>query len=342
MENNTTFILQIQELKTYFDSNHKILSKEYIPIFYKEIHLLFMKFFKNEPTNLNEILKQSLWLNENIKINSEYIYYKKWDEKGVNKIKHIINEFGIFMNNKQIYDKYKIKTNYLELLQIQKSLPKAWVKIIQETNITANNNVTDITIKINNKIKLLYSIKCNEFYWHIIKNLKHIPKNTLKWENTLNIVKDNSLNWEKLHYLPFKTIRETKIQSLQYRILHKTIQCNEWLQNLSIKQSNICELCNQDEIDTISHYFITCPTNMTFWISLIQWWHLISKNEEKLNDFQIISLILLGSPSITNKLQNKINNVYALDFLLFQAKYYIYIKKVTIIQNMIFILSYLS
>ena len=204
-----------------------------------------------------------------------YIYYKKWDDKDVNKIKHIINEYGIFMNSKQIYNRYKIKTNYLELLQIQKSLPKAWVKIIQKTKITVNINISDITIKINNKVKPLYLIKCNEFYWHIIKDLKHIPKNTVNWENTLNIVKDNSLNWEKLHCLPFKTIRETKIQSLQYRILHKTIQCNEWLQNLTTKQSNICELCNQDEIDTISHYLITCPANMTFWISLIQWWHLI-------------------------------------------------------------------
>jgi hypothetical protein len=49
--------------------------------------------------------------------------------------------------------------------------------------------------------------------------------------------------------------------------------------------------------------------------------------QEKLKDNQIIPLILLGSPSIINTVQEKINNIYALDYVILQAKHYIYTKK---------------
>jgi uncharacterized protein YutD len=54
-----------------------------------------MNFFKNEPININDIFNQSLWLNENIKINNNNT------NKGINKIKDIINEYCNFLNCKQ-------------------------------------------------------------------------------------------------------------------------------------------------------------------------------------------------------------------------------------------------
>ncbi len=44
-------------LDKYFSSNHRILSNKEIPLCYKEIHIQFMKYFKQEPTNLLDVLK---------------------------------------------------------------------------------------------------------------------------------------------------------------------------------------------------------------------------------------------------------------------------------------------
>ncbi len=49
-----------------------------IPTFYTDIHHLYMKFFKTEPKNINEILNQSLWLNSSITVNNNYIYVTNW------------------------------------------------------------------------------------------------------------------------------------------------------------------------------------------------------------------------------------------------------------------------
>ncbi len=60
-------------LNKYINANHNLLSNNHIPFFNREIHSLFMKFFKKEPDNLIEILDQQLWLNKYILINNKHI-----------------------------------------------------------------------------------------------------------------------------------------------------------------------------------------------------------------------------------------------------------------------------
>ncbi len=314
-------------LVVYFNTNHQILNKGIIPPFYKELHILYMKFFKKEPTNIKEIVNQSLWLNNNIKIDNTHIYYKHWENKGINKIGDIIDGYGHFLKINQIYNQYKLKLNYLELLQVQKSIPKLWIQKINNKQISTITITNNLSLNINNTTKPIQNIKCNEIYWHIINHSVYTSTIPDKWNKSLKYLKNYNINWERIYYLSFKTTRETKIQSLQYRILNKTIQCNEWLYNLKIKQSKKCDLCNIDETDSIKHYFIDCYKCKTFWSSLIQWWHYISNNKEKFNDNQIIPLIMLGSPSIITTLKENITNLHALDYILLQAKYYIYTKK---------------
>ena len=40
-----------------------------------------MKYFKNNPDTVQEILDESLWLNKNIQMGNKYIYIKEWEKK---------------------------------------------------------------------------------------------------------------------------------------------------------------------------------------------------------------------------------------------------------------------
>ena len=53
-----------------------------------------MTFYKKSPQNIAEILDQSLWLNENIKINNKYAYLKNWEQNGTHKLRDMINNNG--------------------------------------------------------------------------------------------------------------------------------------------------------------------------------------------------------------------------------------------------------
>ncbi len=68
-----------------------------IPNFYIDIHNLFMTFFKNGPECISDILNESLWLNDNIRVNKNYLYLKSWENNGISQIRDVLNEIGEFL-----------------------------------------------------------------------------------------------------------------------------------------------------------------------------------------------------------------------------------------------------
>ncbi len=120
------------------------------------------------------------------------------------------------------------------------------------TTSNINNKEDSIPIKINNKHTTIDKVKCRNYYWHLIKYKHYTPKTTKKWSITYPDF-DNAEQkiWSRNFEIPFKCCRETKIQSFQYRIIHRIIPCNSWQKkNITIKNSECCDFCN--EIDDIS------------------------------------------------------------------------------------------
>ncbi len=102
-------------LDKYFSSNHRILSNKEIPLCYEEIHIQFMKYFKQEPTNLLDILNQSIWYNNWIKTGKNYLISNRLEHKGISKIKYILHEKCDFIDQSKINLKYKVTISFLKL-----------------------------------------------------------------------------------------------------------------------------------------------------------------------------------------------------------------------------------
>ncbi len=96
--------------------------------------------------------------------------------------------------------------------------------------------------------------------------------------------------------LPFYTVRDTKLQSFQFRLLHRIISHNKWLNTIKIKKSDQCSHC--DSIDDIPHFFIfiKCPKVLVFWHYWVNWWENISGIEIK-NSSVLHICILSGFPN---------------------------------------------
>ncbi len=114
--NYTSKIAQNTLTQKIEKGKHRLLNKETIPKFYSDIHNLYMKDFKKTPTNLIPILNQSLWLNENLKINNTYLYSKYFIDKGILYIKDSLDNNGNFLNHLELTSKYKLITNFMECL----------------------------------------------------------------------------------------------------------------------------------------------------------------------------------------------------------------------------------
>ncbi len=63
---------------------------------------MYMKYFKQKPEIIIEITDQSLWLNEYIKINKKYVYFKNWEIKGIHKISDIMDNSGKLLSHEEL------------------------------------------------------------------------------------------------------------------------------------------------------------------------------------------------------------------------------------------------
>ena len=289
-----------------------------------------MKHFTHEPANTKDILNQSLWLNENLKINKNYIYFKEWENKGIHKISHLYNQVGVLFTHDQLTLKYNLKSNFLQTAQIHNAIPKVWKKSIINYNKTIIPNSVDIKININNNYMTLNTIKCKDFYWHLINSKTHIPSNISKWAKySTNLSTKLDPKWKYIYMLPFQIIKDTRLQTFQYKIINRTISCNKWLNSIKIKDTDICSYCPEE--DNINHFFLLCLNCNNFWVYFNTWWHSLTRTH--LLDLTLIEnlqdCILLGFP-------NNNNATPALNYCIILAKYYIYNCKINQNNNLDF------
>ena len=149
------------------------------------------------------------------------------------------------------------------------------------------------------------------------------PKCITKWNALYGLV---AFDWEKIFCLSYKICRSTRLQSFQYRILHRIITCNHWLFNAKIKDNPNCETCNCD--DTLEHVFESCDEVKDFWSALNRWWNRRSSvlvTTYSITDTDIIFGILSSEKYVLN-----------LNFISVLAKKYIHDCKMTS-QNITFL-----
>lgn len=75
--------------------------------------------------------------------------------------------------------------------------------------------------------------------------------------------------WIRVCKRAYGTTRETKLQSLQFKILHVITPCRKYLRQIRIAEDDNCTQCGQT--DDIMHFFFLCPLIKTFWNSIVAW-----------------------------------------------------------------------
>jgi hypothetical protein len=181
-------------------------------------------------------------------------------------------------------------------------------------------NKNNVTLQVGNNVKNVKKLKCKDFYWFLIyrKKTGKTPKSKKKWsEKYPNYFENNSELWENIYRLAFNVSRETKLQSFQFRINHRILPCKKWLFDIKIKESNICNYC--DNIDDIEHFILKCEKCDQFWTSFLSWWTRITGVQFTKNLGNDLC-ILFGFDPVDDV-------IFVLNFCVLHAKYYIYIRR---------------
>jgi hypothetical protein len=281
----------------------------------------------NKPKTPPEIRRETLWLTKNITINEREMLDKRWHNKGINIIHDIINKDGKFLTVGEIEQKYKTPCDVLKYNALKEAIPIEWRQILKTMKIEQEaisfQEQPHLTIK---KIsKPLQLLKNRDFYWALIEHCKQKPiiiDTILKEVGIENI---NEESWSKI-FMVIKSVRDTRLQTFQYKILYNLILCNLYLNRIKKSNTRNCETCN--EMDDIPHYFFKCNLVKPLWNSFQIWWK--NMTEEQIN---------LDSNKVKIGFIDNLNNNETLNACILIAKWHIYKNKLN--SSPIFFYKYL-
>lgn len=184
-------------------------------------------------------------------------------KKGIKSINDLCNnEQGRLSSHTELTNRYQIRCTFLDALQIRLSIPLHW-----RSAITSNwqpcpdpPSTTGIMVTLPGEDpRDLASFSSKAVYSAIILAKDHYGTAFYKWsEDSAGPLKVNDeTEWTSICYSPFRSVRETKVQSLQYKILNRIIPCNSYLKQLRLKEDEACNFCN--ELDSVVHFLFLCP-----------------------------------------------------------------------------------
>ncbi len=134
------------------------------------------------------------------------------------------------ISHQEINDKYNVRCNFLNILQLRQSIPFACREAIHGTDVkNIHININNITLTDQNGNVLdIRHVNCKTIYWiFLYKKLRQtscIDKWTIDYPEFQNV--EQPL-WKNNFCCTFHITGETKLQRFQYRILHRTITCRK-------------------------------------------------------------------------------------------------------------------
>lgn len=152
-------------------------------------------------------------------------------------------------------------------------------------------------------------------YSALVKDLAPRITSQERWNEIFPVNPENSAEvWADIYKAPYQAARDTKLQALHFRVVHRFLPCNKFLQNIRIRRDDNCDFCQQS--DTIEHFLFLCPLVKKFWSDLTEW----MDREADIQLYLSLKAYLFGIP--TTMPQAKVVN-----FLLLLIKFFVYRQK---------------
>jgi hypothetical protein len=287
-----------------------------LPDFYRQCLISLSEIKCDNLNTLGDIKDQYIWYNKYITQKGKPLMFDDWYQKGIVKINDLLDINNNFVSLEYLVENYDIKNSqYLQYNIIKCCIPNAWKRSLRN-NKDSHEEDRDydwhIDVSINGANHSLESCPTRLLYKGFVEiQTKKELKCVKYWQGLLGIDKESLYTY---FCIPFQNIRDVKIQSLQFKILHNIFPNNLRKFQWRVSPSNTCDYC--DKVDDIIHHFCNCDNSNLFWHGLIEWFNRLNNTNYILNQQDI----LLGYVG-------KGDHLKQLNFILLFAKWYIYRTK---------------
>lgn len=197
------------------------------------------------PTTELDLQKELLWHNSNIQIAGSPCCWKRWESAGIRHINDLLHPSEPrFFSHEEINQTYGTNASFLQLLQIRTAIPFSWrSKLLshatQDLRVCPTMEATD-----NQQLDLIKTTS-KKIYASLVRRKKPQVSSQNKWNTLFPVDEDSSHDyWAAIYKRPYRSARETKLQAFQFRIIHRILPCNKFLNNLRILPADSCTFCH--------------------------------------------------------------------------------------------------
>ena len=208
------------------------------------------------------------------------------------KIYHIVNTNGGFVELNEAKEVLGIELNDLLYNSIKTAIPRTWKNIIKRDIHKSEYSVTNGCmphINQNNQLIPLIKLKNRQIYNKLITKKSNPPTSINTWINLFPFLE--SLEWKTIYISNHKITDEPYLQSFNYKILNRIINCKDRLHRWGLSPDNVCAYCPL--VDTIEHHFFECAYSKDMWTKLSVW---LKSNHDITHNYTLCE-VLLGIPT---------------------------------------------
>lgn len=194
----------------------------------------------------------------------------KWKRAGIWRIRDIVKDKSL-MSFEQINTRYNVDCNFIDLLVLRTALPEQVKVYVQQNDPPQRIPSTLYIPSADMEGTELFDITAALAYEFGVIRQGRQYKPIQRWYDRYSDYFEGQIRmeWPDIYMMPYIHVRETKLQTLQFKVIHRIIPCNKLLKIYKIKDSNKCEYCNK--VDDIPHFFVSCPKSKALWVRVWAW-----------------------------------------------------------------------
>lgn len=237
--------------------------------FYKQLYYEWQRVYNIIPSTDWACRCEPLWHNRNISMGFLVKEKERWLELGLRRVNDIVFR-GKIMTPYRFRQKYDITPPPKVFNRLNKAVPANILNGMSPLQREIEGQGLYIVDSKGSQVDAgLLSAK--DFYLILSKKKTRKVAAKIKWAQILDTFEEAQLegSWSYWFSLPYKVSREVRLQSFQYKVLHRTLPCGVFLEKLKIRASDKCMFC--DGRDDIIHFLYQCPNTCNFWQSVSHW-----------------------------------------------------------------------
>ena len=224
--------------------------------------------------NKTQAANQIIWYNSMIKVDGKILINKSLCDEGMLFLKDILNDMQTgFKTFAEISEQF-VNLDWLVYQQIVSAIPLQWKKVLLvnqelETYVSKWDHLSQIpkvTSYIYNEI-----IDKNNDIEKIFCRISH----RIDFEDT----SEDFANFLKGFREIYRVMNIVKYRDFQYRLMVNDIHCNNRLYYWNCAESRLCEICNQNKVQTVRHLLFDCSCAKQIWSGVRKFVETLTHNE---------------------------------------------------------------